>query len=94
MNKVSLVRDPGIEATFPQEWPARVAIELSNGQLHEKFVRYPKGDSENPLTWDEMRWKFRALAGSVISDARCDDIIGAISNARPAMLPPLTAPGT
>jgi 2-methylcitrate dehydratase PrpD len=63
MNKVVLVKDPRIEDTFPREWPARVAIELDNGQRYEKFIRYPKGDPENPLTWDEMETKFRALTG-------------------------------
>jgi 2-methylcitrate dehydratase PrpD len=63
MNKVVLVKDPRIEATFPQEWPARVTIEFESGQHFEKFVRYPKGDPENPLSWDEMEAKFRALTG-------------------------------
>jgi 2-methylcitrate dehydratase PrpD len=94
MDKVALVRDPRIEETFPKEWPARVAIELANGQRHEKLVRYPKGDPENPLTWDEMTAKFHALAGTVISPERCDEIILAISTSQPSKLPSLTAPGT
>ncbi len=89
MNKVELVKDPAIEATFPQEWPARVTIELDSGQRHEKFVRYPKGDPENPLSWDEMAAKFRALAGTVLTPERCDEIIAAISTAKPATLPAL-----
>ena len=63
MPKVLLVKDPRIEETFPKEWPARVVIELESGQRYEKFVRYPKGDPENPLSWDEMETKFRALTG-------------------------------
>src|ERR1700733_5334833 len=58
MNKVVLVKDPRIEENFPKEWAARVTIEVENGQRWEKFVRYPKGDPENPLTWDEMAAKF------------------------------------
>ena len=53
-----------------------------NGQRFEKFVRYPKGDPENPLSWDEMAAKFRALAGTVLSPERCDEIIAAISTAQ------------
>jgi len=87
MAKVVTVKDASIEATFPKEWPARVVIELVNGLRHEKFVRYPKGDPENPLTWDEMIAKFRALAGAVISASRCDEIIEAVSSANPAKLP-------
>ncbi len=91
MNKVALVKDPRIEETFPQEWPARVAIELENGQRYEKFVRYPKGDPENPLTWDELAAKFRALAGAVLPPESCAEIIGLISTAKPGTLPPYTA---
>jgi 2-methylcitrate dehydratase PrpD len=85
MNKVALVKDPSIEETFPKEWPARVAIDLESGQRYEKFIRYPKGDPENPLTWDEMRTKFRALAGDH------DEVIAAVFDAKPASLPPLCA---
>src|SRR5580698_4828823 len=87
MNKVVLVKDARIEETFPKEWPARVVIETDSGQRHEKFVRYPKGDPENPLTRDEMTAKFRSLAGAVLSTERCDQIIEAISSAKPASLP-------
>jgi len=89
MNKVVLVKDPRIEENFPQEWAARVTIEVENGQRWEKFVQYPKGDPENPLTWDEMAAKFRTLAGTVLSSERCDEIIAAVSSAKPAALPAL-----
>jgi len=91
--KVVLVKDPRIEENFPREWPARVVIELADGQRYEKSVRYPKGDPENPLTWDEMTAKFRVLAGAAISAERCDEILDAISGAKPATIPALTAPG-
>lgn len=89
MNKVVLVKDRSIEETFPKEWRARVVIELESGRQHEKFVRYPKGDPENPLSWDEMAAKFRALAGAVLSPERCGEIIAAVSTAKPASLPAL-----
>ena len=93
MNKVVLVKDERIEETFHKEWPARIVIDVDNSQRYEKFIRYPKGDPENPLTWDEMTAKFRSLAGAVLSTGRCDEILEAISTARPATLPALTAPG-
>jgi len=89
MAKVKLVKDARLEETFPKEWPARVAIETENGRHYEKFVRYPKGDPENPLSWDEMTAKFRSLAGAVLSSARCDEVIQALSGAKPSGLPSL-----
>jgi 2-methylcitrate dehydratase PrpD len=86
MGKVALVRDSEIEQTYPKEWPARVRIQLTNGQTHEKFVRYPKGDPENPLSWSEMADKFRALAGRVLPSDRCERIIQELATAKPAAL--------
>jgi 2-methylcitrate dehydratase PrpD len=86
MRKVALMRDPSIEHTFPKEWPARVRIQLCNGKTHEKFVRHPKGDPENPLSWSELADKFRALAGRVLPADRCDRIIQELATAKPAAL--------
>ncbi len=82
MNKVTLVKDSRIEENFPKEWPARVAIELDNGQRFEKFVRYPKGDPENPLSWDEMKSKFGALTGR-------EELVAVIAKSKPAAIPAL-----
>jgi 2-methylcitrate dehydratase PrpD len=89
MGKVVLIKDQLIEKTFPQEWPARVTIQTDAGQRHEKFVRYPKGDPQNPLTWDEMGTKFATLAGSVLDTNRCREIIQQITSGMPAALPAL-----
>jgi 2-methylcitrate dehydratase PrpD len=89
IGKVTLVKDARLEGTFPREWPAHVAILLDDGQRHEKFVRYPKGDPENPLTWDEMAAKFRSLAGRVLPADRCNSIVEQIASFNPAKLPGL-----
>ena len=89
IGNVVLTRDGRIEKTFPREWPARAVIELDNGQRYEKFVRHPKGDPENPLTWEELAAKFRSLAAPVLSRERCDEVIRQISTSKPAALPPL-----
>jgi len=91
MNKVVLIKDSEIEKTFPNEWPARVTIHANGGRAYQKFVRYPKGDPENPLTWDEMAEKFRSLAGAVLPPSRCDEIIHHVRTGNPALLPAVCA---
>jgi 2-methylcitrate dehydratase PrpD len=86
MQKVVLVKDPRLEETFPREWPARVSIQLKDGRGFERFVRFPKGDPENPLGWDEMAAKFRSLATAVLSPERCEEVIRQIATAKPAKL--------
>ncbi len=89
MSKVALVTDARLEESFPREWPARVTIELDSGERYEHFVRYPKGDPENPLTWDETATKFRALAGGMLPEDRCDRVIAQVRTGAPAGLPGL-----
>jgi 2-methylcitrate dehydratase PrpD len=86
MGKVTLTKDMRLEKTFPREWPARAVISLEDGCRYEKFVRYPKGDPENPLTWDEMTAKFRSLAGHVLPVDRCNQIVEQIATVKPAAL--------
>jgi 2-methylcitrate dehydratase PrpD len=91
MNQVVLTKDAEIEETFPKEWPARVTIQLAGGSTCERFVRYPKGDPENPLTWDEMAAKFRALAGAILPSEQCDEITNRVRTGNPATLSALCA---
>ncbi len=78
MGKVVLQKDMRIEKNFPAEWPALVSVHLTNGTHFEKYVRYPKGDPENPLTWQELSAKFHSLATRVFPTARCDQIIHSV----------------
>lgn len=93
IDKVVLTKEIALEKNFPREWPARVVIELETGERFEHSVRYPKGDPENPLTWEEMAAKFRSLAGTVLPPDRCDRIVAEIATANPAGLPALCGAG-
>jgi len=78
MSKVIMTKDVRIEKNFPAEWPALVQVHMTNGQRFEKLVRFPKGDPENPLSWEELSAKFYALSEGVLSKARCEQISNAI----------------
>jgi 2-methylcitrate dehydratase PrpD len=89
MQKVVLIKDPRLEANYPREWPARVGIQLQDGRRYERFIFHPKGDPENPMTWDEMAAKFRALAGAVLPLGRCEEIVRQFATVAPGVLPAL-----
>jgi len=65
MGRVNLNKDVRIEKNFPEEWRGRVKVVLADGAEYDAEVRHPKGDPENPLTWDELRAKFHSLCGTV-----------------------------
>ena len=78
MEKVHCVRDPELDREFPKKWPARVVVTTTDGREFEHRLDYPKGDPENPLSWDELISKFRSLAVQVVPESQCDEIVGLV----------------
>jgi 2-methylcitrate dehydratase PrpD len=75
MDKISCVKDPELEKEFPKKWPASVTLQTKDGKTYLTRIDFPKGDPENPLTWDELIDKFRNLIAPVFFDARQNEII-------------------
>lgn len=67
--------DSEIEKEFPQKWPAKVKITTKKGKTYELRLDHPKGDPENPLTWNEIIEKFKNLAIDVFSNDKCLGIV-------------------
>jgi 2-methylcitrate dehydratase PrpD len=84
MGKVVLQSNKRIERNFPKEWPAIVQVHLTNGEQFEKRVRFPKGDPENPLTWQELSTKFHSLATRVFTKPHCDQITNLVRDMKPS----------
>jgi 2-methylcitrate dehydratase PrpD len=80
MGRVVLQTDKRIEENFPEEWPARVEVHLANGKKLKKKIRFPKGDPENPLTWEELSAKFHSLATRALPKTRCERIAKSIED--------------
>lgn len=75
MKKVRCVRDPELNREYPRKWPARVAIKTVSGSTLNHYLEHPKGDPENPLSWDELIHKFNLLAMEVVGPAQCERIV-------------------
>jgi 2-methylcitrate dehydratase PrpD len=78
MGKVVMTKDIRIEKNFPAEWPARVIVQLNDGTEYESCIRHPKGDPENPLSWEELSAKFHSLTMHVFPKNRCEQIENAV----------------
>ena len=57
----------------------RVKVQLTNGDEFEKVVRFPEGDPENPLSWQELTTKFQSLAMCVFPQSWCQEIVDSVS---------------
>lgn len=78
MRKVKCINDPEIEKDFPRKWPAVAEIRTNDGRVYTARVEYPKGDPENPLSWEELIEKFRNLISAVFPEDRQNRIIATI----------------
>jgi len=75
MGKISCVKDPELETEFPGKWPASVTLLTKDGKTYSTRIDFPKGDPENPLTWDELIDKFRNLVSPVFFEAQQNEIL-------------------
>jgi 2-methylcitrate dehydratase PrpD len=61
--KTTCVVDLEVEQeTTMESVPARVTCTLTNGQVLEHFIKFPKGCPENPITLDEVALRFKSIA--------------------------------
>ncbi len=78
MKRIYCVGDPELDRDYPKKWPAFVALSTKDGQQYHTRIEFPKGDPENPLTWDELIHKFKSLISPVFPDERGAEIISYI----------------
>lgn len=78
MQKVRCVRDEELDRTYPRQWKASVEIETVGGRRFKTTIDYPKGDPENPLTWDELIDKFNSITSPVFSSGMQHEIVRAV----------------
>ncbi len=70
MQKVECYTDEELNAEFPQKWPARVNIYTTKGENYQAKIDYPRGDPQNPLSWDELVQKFNDVVNNLNKETK------------------------
>jgi 2-methylcitrate dehydratase PrpD len=78
MARVHMTRDESLAAEYPEKWPARLTATLESGESMSAWVEYPKGDSKNPMTLNELQDKFRGLTEGILSMTQQNHIIAVV----------------
>ena len=76
---IEVVRDESLGENYPEKWPARVTLRSRDGTERSALVEYPRGDSRNPLSQDELEEKFRTLTTDLLSPDQQDHLVRASS---------------
>ena len=75
LEKTTVQVDPALDALTPNIWPAKLTVSLMDGTILESSVEYPKGDPENPLTWEEVIAKFEGLTAGILTREGCRNVV-------------------
>lgn len=83
MKNVTVTIDPQLDTEYrrnPQKWSADVLITALSGDTYRKFIKYPKGDPQNPFTYQEAEHKFWTLTQGIYPPATVERLISLIAN--------------
>jgi 2-methylcitrate dehydratase PrpD len=70
-----MIADTGLNALYPDKFPARVTITLKSGASFQETVLFPKGDPQDPLSAAELEAKFRCNAVAMLGPVRTGQLL-------------------
>ena len=73
-DSIELVEDDAYNARFPAERFARVEVEMGDGAVYKSEPSEPTWGPEAPPTDEELRAKFRWLAGEMLPETRVTEL--------------------
>jgi 2-methylcitrate dehydratase PrpD len=77
MNRTEVIPDAEMEKVHdenPAKLASKVVLVLKDERKLERQVDFPKGDPDNPLTWNEAKEKFMHLAVPVYGEAKAEKL--------------------
>lgn len=76
-----VVEDPIFEERYPEHYSSAVEITMKDGTKYEAVIDDPKGDWRNPVTYEDVKAKFRTLANRIYADPnRTEEIIAFVDS--------------
>lgn len=78
MQRINVCATDEMDAKYSETRPATVIVETKDGNQYERFVEYPHGAVESPLTSEEVSAKFRDLSSASLDRAEQDAVIDAV----------------
>ena len=78
--RVHFVKHDEINKIYPLQFPSIVELVLTDGTKHEARVDSPKGSAKNPMTWEEVKVKFKMNSSEVIHQENAETIIDQVIN--------------
>jgi 2-methylcitrate dehydratase PrpD len=89
MAKVKVNGSTELDRHFPKYWSGRVTVKLADGREYAEKIIAPKGESENPMSRQDVEEKFLGLAAPVVGQEKTRAVIEEVSSleSRDSMAP-------
>lgn len=78
LSRTSVHADPALTAQYPERWPARVTLLLTDGTTIQGAADYPRGNPENPVPLATLEAKFRDLVAPRYDAALADLVVRSV----------------
>ena len=78
--KMRVIGDVSLEKNYPDQYESIVELETKDGRNLSKYIDWPKGSQQRPLSDDELREKFFRVVTTAISKDRAEEILTWIEN--------------
>jgi 2-methylcitrate dehydratase PrpD len=75
---MQVIADPALDAEYPERYCSVVEVRTRDGRTLARRVDAAKGTPGDPLTPDEIRDKFRRVAGAAVPARRVEAIVAAV----------------
>jgi 2-methylcitrate dehydratase PrpD len=71
MKKVRVSASSSLTAIYPRKWPGKISLTVE-GKRYEQEVLSPKGDADQPMTWDDVDRKLKLATRRTVEPKRID----------------------
>jgi 2-methylcitrate dehydratase PrpD len=83
MQKVTVRPSSDFAAMFPQKWAGKISLRAS-GKAYEQEVLTPRGDSNQPMGWNDVQEKLKRLNRSVLAPSEVEKLGDAVRRLKSA----------
>jgi 2-methylcitrate dehydratase PrpD len=77
MQKIRVIPSDAFTAMYPGKWPGKVVLRVG-GKRYEHEVLSPKGDEDQPMTWEDAKQKAKRIGRRFFDAARIERLGAAV----------------
>jgi 2-methylcitrate dehydratase PrpD len=71
MGKIHVTPSDPFTTIYPKKWPGKIALQ-AGGKRYEHEVLAPRGDSDQPMTWEEVEEKLKKISRTFFSASKIE----------------------